>query len=57
MLKQIQETNGTMTLDDLRNYTVVSRPARSARFRDLDLYTVGAPASGVVGLSMLKTME
>lgn len=57
MIKQIQETNGTMTLDDLRDYTVVSRPVQSTRFRHLDLYTVGAPASGVVGLSMLKTME
>ncbi|KAM4059245.1 gamma-glutamyltranspeptidase [Hirsutella rhossiliensis] len=57
IIKQIQETNGTMTLEDLRNYAVVSRPVRSTRFRDLDLYTVGAPASGVVGLSMLKTME
>lgn len=57
MIKQIQQTNGTMTLADLQNYTVVSRPAQSTRFRGLDLYTVGAPASGVVGLGILKTME
>ncbi|KJZ80165.1 hypothetical protein HIM_00015 [Hirsutella minnesotensis 3608] len=57
MVRLVQKTNGTMTMDDLQNYTVLARPVQSARFRGLDLYTIGAPASGVIGLSVLKTME
>ncbi|PHH83181.1 hypothetical protein CDD82_3228 [Ophiocordyceps australis] len=57
MIKTIQASNGTMTLQDLANYSIISRPARRIRFRDVDLFTVGAPASGAVSLSILKTLE
>ncbi|RDA91704.1 hypothetical protein CP533_2352 [Ophiocordyceps camponoti-saundersi (nom. inval.)] len=57
MAKYVQATNGTMTVDDLERYTVISRPVQRIRYRGLDLFTVGAPASGVVGLSILKVAE
>ncbi|KYK56733.1 hypothetical protein DCS_03739 [Drechmeria coniospora] len=57
MVKHVQQTNGTMTLDDLATYQVLSRPVKSVTYHGLDLFTVGAPASGSVCLSILKTME
>ncbi|PFH60476.1 hypothetical protein XA68_10910 [Ophiocordyceps unilateralis] len=57
MVKQVQATNGTMTVDDLEHYTILSRPVQRVRYRGLDLYSVGAPASGVVGLNILKVAE
>ncbi|PHH87094.1 hypothetical protein CDD83_9317 [Cordyceps sp. RAO-2017] len=57
MIKFVEKTNGTMTLDDLRGYSVVSRPVQRVRYRGLDLFSMGVPASGAVGLSILKTME
>ncbi|TPX11853.1 uncharacterized protein E0L32_007351 [Thyridium curvatum] len=57
MIKLIQETNGTMTMDDLRNYRAVSRRALSVDFRGYKIFATGAPASGAVTLATLKTME
>lgn len=57
MIKVIQDTNGTMTLDDLKNYKVISRPVSNATYRGTQLYTVSAPASGSVCLNILKIME
>ncbi|POR36672.1 Gamma-glutamyltranspeptidase 1, partial [Tolypocladium paradoxum] len=57
MVETIRQANGTMTLADLANYTVVSRPVKAVTYRGLRLHTVGAPASGAVTLSILKTME
>ncbi|PHH64796.1 hypothetical protein CDD81_3862 [Ophiocordyceps australis] len=57
MIETIQASNGTMTLQDLANYSIISRPVRRIRFRDVDIFTVGAPASGAVSLSILKTLE
>ncbi|PNY27341.1 Gamma-glutamyltranspeptidase 1 [Tolypocladium capitatum] len=57
MIECIQQANGTMTLADLANYTVVSRPVKTITYRGLGLHTVGAPASGAVTLGILKTME
>lgn len=57
MVQYIQQTNGTMTLDDLGGYHVISRPVKSVRYRGIDLYTIGSPAGGAVCLNILKTME
>lgn len=57
MVKYIQQTNGSMTLEDFSSYKVLSRPVKSVRYRGVDLHTVGAPASGAVCLNILKTME
>ncbi|KAK2592948.1 hypothetical protein QQS21_009355 [Conoideocrella luteorostrata] len=57
MVKHIQQHNGTLTVSDFQNYKVVSRPVRNTTYRGINLYTVGAPASGSITLNILKTME
>lgn len=57
MINVIRKTNGTMTLDDLKNYKVKSRPVLRTKFRDFELFGTPSPAGGAVTLSMLKTME
>ncbi|KAK2610127.1 hypothetical protein N8I77_003582 [Diaporthe amygdali] len=57
MVKVTQETNGTLTLDDLNSYKALPKRAISINFRDFKLYSTGAPSSGAVMLSTLKTME
>jgi gamma-glutamyltranspeptidase / glutathione hydrolase len=57
MIAIIQETNGTMTLEDLKQYEVKSRRVPTISYRGLQLHGVGSPAGGAVGFSILKTME
>ena len=57
MISTIQAFNGTMTLADLHDYKVASRQPLSATYRGHTLHTVGVPASGAVGVGILKTME
>lgn len=57
MIKVIQETNGTMTLDDLKDYKVISREVLNITYRGVELHGVGSPAGGAVGQSILKIME
>jgi len=56
-IRAIQEANGTMTLEDLANYTVAVRPVVQIEYKGYRLSSVSAPASGAVALQMLKTME
>jgi gamma-glutamyltranspeptidase/glutathione hydrolase len=53
----IQKYNGTMTLDDLRNYEVKSREVVKMNYRGVELHGIGAPAGGAVSLNILKIME
>ncbi|GAB1313157.1 Glutathione hydrolase [Madurella fahalii] len=57
MIDFIQQMNGIMTLDDLKNYAVKVKPPLSITVRDYRLFTTEAPSSGAVMLSILKTME
>jgi len=57
MIKIIQETNGTMTLDDLKNYKVAIRQPVSISYRGFRAFSTSSPSSGAVCLSLLKTME
>lgn len=57
MVALIQQTNGTLTLDDLKEYKVISRPVLNISYRGIELFGVGSPAGGAVCLSTLKTME
>ena len=57
MIAIVQATNGTMTLDDLKNYKVKSRKVAKMTYRDMELFGIGSPAGGAVSLSNLKTME
>ncbi|OTA98102.1 hypothetical protein M426DRAFT_17762 [Hypoxylon sp. CI-4A] len=53
----LSKSNGTMTLDDLRNYTVAIRQPAEIEYRGYKLTSVSAPASGTVALSALKIVE
>ncbi|EPE07541.1 gamma-glutamyltranspeptidase [Ophiostoma piceae UAMH 11346] len=53
----IQASNGSITLDDLENFQLVLRPAVNTTFRGRRLFSTGAPSSGAIVLSVLKTME
>jgi gamma-glutamyltranspeptidase/glutathione hydrolase len=53
----LRKANGTMTLDDLRNYTVAIRKPAQITYRGYKLSSCSAPASGAVALSALKIVE
>ncbi|KIW30662.1 gamma-glutamyltransferase [Cladophialophora immunda] len=53
----VQAANGTMTLEDLHNYTVAIRPTANITYRGYRLFSCSAPSSGEVALSVLKTLE
>lgn len=57
MVNIAQETNGTLTMDDMRSYTVFSKASLSVDFRGFKLHSTGAPSSGSIMLNILKTME
>ncbi|KAK1143611.1 hypothetical protein N8T08_006221 [Aspergillus melleus] len=56
MIKAVQATNGTMTLDDLRNYTVLLRDVAHIDYRGYKIASTTAPSSGVVALNILKVL-
>ena len=56
-IQALHAANGTMTLDDLKNYTVAIRDPASITYRDYKLTSCSAPSSGVVALSALKKVE
>lgn len=47
-IKAIQAAGGSMTLDDLKDYTVAIRKPAQIDYRDYKLTSVSAPASGYV---------
>ncbi|KAI1440993.1 gamma-glutamyltranspeptidase [Annulohypoxylon stygium] len=53
----LSRANGTMTLEDLKNYTVAIRQPANITYRGYKLTSVSAPSSGVVALSALKIVE
>lgn len=57
MIKSIQATNGTMTLEDLAAYQVISRNVTSIKYRGHTVHGIGSPAGGAISFSILKTME
>lgn len=50
-------SNGTMTLEDLKNYTVAIREPAVITYRGHKVTSCSAPAGGVVALSALKVMD
>ncbi|OCK77219.1 gamma-glutamyltransferase 1 [Lepidopterella palustris CBS 459.81] len=56
-IKALQKANGTMTLDDLANYTVAVREPVQITYRGYKLTSCRAPSSGSVALSVLKIVE
>ncbi|RMZ83010.1 hypothetical protein DV737_g1768, partial [Chaetothyriales sp. CBS 132003] len=57
MIQTLQANNGTMTLQDLANYTVAIRPPANITYRGYRLHSCAAPTSGEVVLSTLKILE
>ncbi|CAD6593900.1 MAG: hypothetical protein ASARMPRED_008177 [Alectoria sarmentosa] len=56
-IQTLQAANGTMTLEDLKNYTVAIRKPAQITYRDYKLTACSAPSSGTVTLSVMKTIE
>lgn len=53
----VQSENGTMTIEDLQNYTVAIRPSANITYRGYRIFSGSAPSSGEVALSVMKTVE
>lgn len=56
-IRALQAKNGTMTLEDLKNYTVAIRKPSTITYRDYKLTSCSAPSGGEVALAVLKIME
>lgn len=53
----LQRENGTMTLEDLKNYTVAIRKPSQINYRDFKITSGSAPSSGVVALSTMNVVS
>lgn len=56
-IQALQAQNGTMTLEDLANYSVAIREPSQITYRGFRLTGCSAPSSGEVVLSVMKTVE
>ncbi|RYP33968.1 hypothetical protein DL767_004489 [Monosporascus sp. MG133] len=56
-IAELTKQNGTMTLDDLKNYNVAIREPAEITYRGHKATSCGAPASGAVALSVLKILD
>lgn len=56
-IRALSAKNGTMTLDDLKNYHVLQRKPMSVTYQHFKITSMGAPSGGPVVLSALKTAE
>lgn len=56
-IKAVQATNGTMTLDDLRNYSIAIRNTAEIDYRGLKITGTTSPSSGAIALSILKILD
>ncbi len=57
MIAALQKANGTMTMEDLKNYTVAIRKPVEIEYRGYKLHSCGAPSSGPVALAVMKIVE
>lgn len=56
-IRALQARNGTMTLEDLKNYTVAIRKPSTITYRNFKLTACSAPSGGEVALAILKILE
>lgn len=56
-IKALQAQNGTMTLEDLANYTVAVRRPVTIKYRGYNVTSCSAPSSGAIVLSALNTLS
>lgn len=53
----LQAANGTMTLEDLANYTIASRYVNNITYGDYVIHSTSAPSSGGIVLSALNILS
>lgn len=56
-IRALHETNGSMTMEDLAKYRIISRTPVQIEYKGFRLHGCGAPASGAVALSVMKVLE
>ncbi|KAL4938719.1 hypothetical protein BDV06DRAFT_214883 [Aspergillus oleicola] len=56
-IKALQGANGIMTLEDLSNYTAVTRDYSQIEYRGYKVTSTTTPSSGTVALNMLKVLD
>lgn len=56
-VQALKRANGTMTLDDLKNYTIAIREPLNITYRGHKLTSTNAPSSGPVALSALNILS
>ncbi|KAL4754260.1 hypothetical protein BDW72DRAFT_167088 [Aspergillus terricola var. indicus] len=56
-IKALQAANGTMTLEDLRNYTAVVRDYSQINYRGYQVTSTTTPSSGSVAMNILKVLD
>lgn len=56
-IRALRAANGTMTLEDLKNYTVALRKPQQITWKGYKVTGCSAPSSGVVALNVLKVLE
>ncbi|KAJ5312760.1 Gamma-glutamyltranspeptidase [Penicillium antarcticum] len=56
MINALQSENGTMTMEDLSNYTVAIRNISQIDYRGYTVTSTSAPSSGIVAMSILKIL-
>ncbi len=56
-IRALREQGGIMTLEDLEKYSLIIREPVQTDYRGYTLTSIGAPSSGAVTLSILKTIE
>ncbi|KAF7718169.1 Gamma-glutamyltransferase / Glutathione hydrolase [Penicillium ucsense] len=57
MINAVQAANGTMTVEDLKNYAVAIRNTSQIDYRGYTITSTTAPSSGIVALSILKILS
>jgi gamma-glutamyltranspeptidase/glutathione hydrolase len=57
IVSAVQGSGGILTLKDLQDYRVKSRPTVDLKFGQYRLVTSGAPSGGIVGLNILNTFQ
>ncbi|KAJ5577977.1 uncharacterized protein N7459_006941 [Penicillium hispanicum] len=57
MINALGRENGTMTLEDLSNYSIAIRNISQINYRGYTVTSTTAPSSGVVAMSILKILQ
>jgi gamma-glutamyltranspeptidase/glutathione hydrolase len=56
-ISALKADGGIMTLEDLKNYSIIIRNPANIEYRGYKVFSTTAPSSGAIVLSILKTLE